>query len=114
MKPLYKNIIRGVGLIAVISVLSLTITHKSVQAQPQASTGQNMTAAELKRDPGDLLLNDKGTPAKELKKDPGDLLLNITADELKRDPGDMLTKDKDTPAQELKRDPGDAILTGPK
>jgi hypothetical protein len=111
---LYKNIIRGIGLIAVLAVLSLAITHKNIQAQPQASAGQNMTAAELKRDPGDLLLKDKDTPAQELKRDPGDLLLNITADELKRDPGDLLLKDKDTPAQELKRDPGDEILTGPK
>ena len=101
-------------LISVISVLSLTMAHRNAQAQPQAPTSQNMTTAELKRDPGDLLLNDKGTPAQELKRDPGDLLLNITADELKRDPGDMLSKDKDTPTQELKRDPGDLILTGPK
>jgi len=119
MKSLNKNIILGILLIAVVSVISLAIAHRNVQAQPQAPmgqnmTGQNMTAAELKRDPGDMLLKDKDTPAQELKRDSGDLLLNITADELKRDPGDMLSKDKDTPAQELKRDPGDVILTGPK
>jgi hypothetical protein len=60
MKPLCKSIIRGAVLIAVISVLSLTIEHRYAQAQPQAPTcqnmkGQNMTAAELKRDPGDML-----------------------------------------------------------
>jgi len=114
MKPVYENIIRGVVLIAVISVVSLTIAHRNVQAQPQTATGQNMTAAELKRDPGDMLMKDKDTPSQELKRDPGDMLLNITADELKRDPGDMLMKDKDTPSQELKRDPGDLILIGTK
>ncbi|MDQ6865598.1 MAG: hypothetical protein M3044_17445 [Thermoproteota archaeon] len=114
MKPLNKNMIRSVMLLAVISVISLTIAHSNAQAQQQASTGQNNTAAELARDPGDLFLKDKATPSQELKRDPGDLLLNITADELARDPGDLLSKDKATPSQELKKDPGDLILTGPK
>jgi len=114
MKPLNMNMIRSVMLLAVISVISLTIAHTNAQAQQQASTGRNNTAAELARDPGDLFLKDKATPSQELKRDPGDLLLNITADELARDPGDLLSKDKATPSQELKKDPGDLILTGPK
>jgi hypothetical protein len=51
------------------------MAHRNVQAQPQAPTGQNMTASELKRDPGDMLLSDKDTPTQELKRDPGDLIL---------------------------------------
>ena len=84
MKPLNNNMTRSVMLLAVLSVVSLTIAHTNAQAQPQAATSQNMTSQ------------------------------NMTAAELKRDPGDMLSKDKDTPAQELKRDPGDLILAGPK
>jgi hypothetical protein len=35
----------------------------------------NITADELKRDPGDMLSKDKDTPTQELKRDPGDLIL---------------------------------------
>lgn len=66
---------RSFMLLAVISVLSLTIAHTNAQPQQPASTGRNNTAAELARDPGDLLLKDKATPSQELKKDPGDLIL---------------------------------------
>jgi hypothetical protein len=70
-----QDMIRSVMLLAVISVISLTIAHSNAQAQQQASTGQNNTAAELARDPGDLFLKDKATPSQELKRDPGDLIL---------------------------------------
>jgi hypothetical protein len=114
-----ENSVRFIAIISLIVIgfvfLSpLSVNLKQAQAQQQASTGRNNTAAELARDPGDLFLRDKATPAEELKRDPGDLLLNITVDELARDPGDMLVKEKATPSEELKKDPGDLILTGPK
>lgn len=51
------------------------------------STASELAAAELARDPDDLVLTGQGTAEEELARDPGDLLLNSTAAELTRDSG---------------------------
>ena len=75
-----ENSVRSIGIISLIVIgfvfLSpLSVNLKQAQAQQQASTGRNNTAAELARDPGDMLVKEKATPSEELKKDPGDLIL---------------------------------------
>jgi hypothetical protein len=59
-------------------------THAQESTIGDNSNASELAAAELARDPEDLVLTGQGTAEEELARDPGDLLLYSTAAELAR------------------------------